>query len=131
MRYGEAAEYIIPMLTPLLGYVLSVHLREQVKGDVVYQEELASGRLLGSRSITVCFADLVGFTRLEEGVAPTVLGSAGRRLTEMAVEVARPPVSLVKIIGDAAMLVAPSPSRSSTQGSTLSSSPKAARRCRA
>jgi adenylate cyclase len=109
MRYGQAAEYMVPMLTPLLGYVLSVHLREQVKSDVVYQEELASGRLLGSRPITVCFADLVGFTRLGEGVAPTVLGSAGRRLTEMAVEVARPPVSLVKMIGDAAMLVAPEP----------------------
>jgi adenylate cyclase len=65
------------MLTPLLGYVLSVHLREQVKGDVVYQEELAYGRLLGSRSITVCFADLVGSTRLGEGVAPTSTPPAG------------------------------------------------------
>ena len=109
LRYGQAAEYMVPLLAPVLGYVTGVHLREQIKADVVYQEELTTGRLQGSRDITVCFADLVGFTKLGEQVAPTVLGVASRRLTEMAVEVARPPVRLVKMIGDAAMLVAPEP----------------------
>ena len=109
LRYGQAAEYMVPMLTPVLGYVLGVHLREQIKADVMYQEELATGRLQGSREITVCFADLVGFTRFGERVPPTVLGAASRRLTDIAVEVARPPVRLVKMIGDSAMLVAPEP----------------------
>jgi adenylate cyclase len=57
----------------------------------------------------VCFADLVGFTRLGDRVAPAELGGAARRLTDMAVEAARPPVRLVKMIGDAALLVAPEP----------------------
>lgn len=59
--------------------------------------------------MTVCFADLVGFTRLGERVAPADLSIAGRRLTELAVAVARPPVRLVKTIGDAAMLVSSEP----------------------
>jgi adenylate cyclase len=109
LRYGQATEYMVPMLTPILSYVLGVHLREQIKSDVIHQEELASGRLQGGQEVTVCFADLVGFTRLGERVAPAVLGVAGRQLTEMAIEAARPPVRLVKMIGDAAMLVAPGP----------------------
>jgi adenylate cyclase len=109
VRYAEAAENLGPLLNPLLGYVLGVHLREQVKTDVVVQAELTSGRVTGSRPMTVCFADLVGFTRLGERVPPGELGIAGRRLTSIAVEAANPPVRLVKMIGDAAMLVSPDP----------------------
>ncbi len=109
LRYAQAAEVMVPMLTPILGYVLTIHLKEQIKHDVVLQEELRSGSVQGAREITVAFADLVGFTELGELVAPAALGGAGRRLTELAVEVARPPVRLVKMIGDAAMLVAPKP----------------------
>jgi adenylate cyclase len=109
MRYAEAAEQMVPMLQPLLSHVLSVHLREQVKGDIVSQAQLSSGRLENARQITVCFADLVGFTRLGERVPPADLTAAARRLGDLAVEVARPPVRLVKMIGDAAMLVSPEP----------------------
>jgi adenylate cyclase len=109
LRYAQAADYMLPMLEPLLKYVLSVHLREQIKSDVIFQEELRTGRLQGTREISVCFADLVGFTALGERVAPHELGSAGRRLTEVVAEAARPPVRLVKTIGDAAMLVSPEP----------------------
>ena len=108
-RYAEAGETLVPLLAPLLSYVLNVHLTEQLKSDVVLQVELETGRIEGAREVTVCFADLVGFTRFGESVAPTELSVAGRRLTDMAVEVARPPVRLVKMIGDAAMLVGPEP----------------------
>jgi adenylate cyclase len=107
VRYAEAAENLVPLLNPLLGYVLGVHLREQVKTDVVLQAELSSGRVEGARPIAVCFADLVGFTKLGERVPPGELSAAGRQLTAIAVEAARPPVRLVKMIGDAAMLVSP------------------------
>jgi adenylate cyclase len=109
LRYAQAAENLVPLLNPLLGYVLSVHLKEQVKTDVVQEAELRTGHVEGARPVAVCFADLVGFTRLGERVPPGELSAAGRRLTALAVEAARPPVRLVKMIGDAAMLVAPEP----------------------
>ena len=56
---------------------------------------------------TVCFADLVGFTRLGEQVAPDELGRVAQRLVELAAERLRGDVRLVKTIGDAAMLVGP------------------------
>jgi len=97
------------MLTPLLGYVLDVQFRDQIKRSYVKPTELSAGQFENAREMTVCFADLVGFTRLGERVAPEDLSSAGRRLTDMAVAVSRPPVRLVKTIGDAAMLISPEP----------------------
>ena len=67
--------------------------------------------LPGSREVAVCFADLVGFTRLGEEVAPEELGHLAARLEALAADAAEPPVKLVKTIGDAAMLTAPEPSR--------------------
>lgn len=109
LRHAQAAEHLIPMLTPLLGYTLDVQFRDQLKRSYVMQAELAAGQFDNAREMTICFADLVGFTRMGERVAPEDLSSAGRRLTDMAVAVARPPVRLVKTIGDAAMLVSPEP----------------------
>src|SRR5207244_12632242 len=76
---------------------------------MVDQEARASGKIGGAQEVTVCFADLVGFTKLGEGLAPEDLGMVVRQLTDMAVDVAEPPVRLVKTIGDAAMLAGPDP----------------------
>ncbi len=46
----------------------------------------------------------MGFTSLGESVAADELGAVAERLEEMAVEVAEPPVRLIKTIGDAVML---------------------------
>ena len=59
--------------------------------------------------LTVCFADLVEFTRLGEEIAAEELGQIAGRLEEMASAVAQPPVRLVKTIGDAAMFVSAEP----------------------
>jgi adenylate cyclase len=109
LRWAQAVEHLVPMLSPLLGYVLEVHLKDQIANDIISHEELISGRFEGAREVTVCFADLVGFTRLGERVAPRELSRAERLLTELALEASRPPVRLVKTIGDAAMLVSPTP----------------------
>jgi adenylate cyclase len=109
LRYAQATEHLIPLLTPLLGYVLGVQFKDQIKSAVVTQAELATGHAENAREMTICFADLVDFTRLGERVSPEALGRAGRQLTDMAVAAARPPVRLVKMIGDAAMLVSPDP----------------------
>src|SRR4051794_36063725 len=66
LRYAEATEQLVPLLNPLMGYVLGVQMREQLKTDVVTQTELATGRVEGARHVAVCFADLVGFTKMGE-----------------------------------------------------------------
>ena len=108
LRWAEAAQHMVPQLTPVLGYLLSVRLREQLKNALVLATELESGRTEG-REIVVCFADVVGFTKMGERVDPLELSQAGRQLTAMATDAARPPVRLVKMIGDAAMLVSEEP----------------------
>ena len=71
--------------------------------------ERSGGQLPGSREVVVCFADLVGFTRLGEEVPPDELGRLAVRLEALATDVAEPPVRLVKTIGDAAMLASAEP----------------------
>src|SRR5204862_5345623 len=68
-----------------------------------------AGLATGTSEICVSFADLAGFTRLGEQVAADELGTVAGRLTALATDVAQPPVRLVKMIGDAAMLVSTEP----------------------
>ena len=105
-RFAGAGKELRPMIGPILEYVLNVHLREQIRLDVLGRAELATGRP-GADEITACFVDLVGFTKLGEELPPEELGTVTGRLDELAREVADPPVQLVKMIGDAAMLVSP------------------------
>jgi adenylate cyclase len=76
---------------------------------MIGREERASGRLPGAQEITVCFADLVGFTRLGGDVELQELGSVAGQLASLAADITNPPVRLVKTIGDAAMFVSPEP----------------------
>ena len=59
--------------------------------------------------MTIAFADLVGFTRLGESMEIEQIGEMTGRLFELASEAARPPVRLVKMIGDAAMFASRDP----------------------
>lgn len=104
-RLAEGARELAPMMGPVLEYVLNLHLREQVRTDVIGRAEIRAGRLPGAQDVTACFADMVGFTKLGEELPPEELGALTGRLGELANEVADPPVRLVKMIGDAAMLV--------------------------
>jgi adenylate cyclase len=104
-RLAEGARELAPMMGPLLEYVLNLHLREFVRTDVIGRAEIRAGRLPGSQEVTACFADMVGFTKLGEELQPEELGALTGRLAELANDVADPPVRLVKMIGDAAMLV--------------------------
>ena len=106
-RLAEGARELGPMMGPVLEYVLNLHLREQVRSDVIGRAEITSGRLPGAQEVTACFADMVGFTKLGEELPPEELGAITGRLAELASDVADPPVRLVKMIGDAAMLVSP------------------------
>jgi adenylate cyclase len=109
LRFAAAAEYMMPLVGPTLEYALQAHMLEQVRRDVIGAADLESGEIGGTVDLTVCFADMVEFTRLGEEIAPEELGMVAGRLEEMAVAVAEPPVRLVKTIGDAAMLVSTEP----------------------
>ena len=104
-RYVEATQRLRPTIGPMFTYVFEQHLREQIRQDAIGAAELRTGKLTGAEEVTVCFADLVGFTKLGESLAPEELGGVTGRLSELAGDAAEPPVRLVKLIGDAAMLV--------------------------
>jgi adenylate cyclase len=104
-RLSLVAEQLLPLVGETLTYAFQVNLLEQVKRDVIAAADLQSGALGGAVERTVCFADLVEFTRLGEEIAPEELGIVADRFEEMATAVAEPPVRLVKTIGDAVMLV--------------------------
>jgi len=108
-RYGQAAAQLYPLVDPMISNVLALHLRHTAQSEVISAMERSGGRLPGSREVAVCFADLVGFTRLGEEVPAEELGHLAVRLEELAGDAAAPPVRLVKTIGDAAMLAAPEP----------------------
>jgi len=106
-RFAAAAANLIPTVGPTLQYAFALHLRELIRREAIGRAELATGRLPGAVEVTVAFADMVGFTRLGEGLPADELGGVTGRLSELAGEVAQPPVRLVKLIGDAVMLVSP------------------------
>jgi adenylate cyclase len=105
LRFATAAEHMLPLFEPTLSYAFRAHMLEQIRRDVIGAGEIASGQPGTATDITVCFADLVGFTKLGEQVETEELGLIAGRLDELATSVAEPPVRLVKLIGDAAMLV--------------------------
>lgn len=107
LRYAEAAEQFVPLLNPLLEYMLGMHLRDQIKSDLLTQAELTTGRFDSSETIAAGFADVVGFTELGEQIAPVELGAAASRLVDLTVGAIAPPVKFVKSLGDAVLLVSP------------------------
>jgi len=109
LRFAGLAQELAPKLAPVLEGAFSAHLREAVRRGILGRAEREIGRVGGSQEMAVCFADLVGFTRLGGEVEPGELGSVAVKLGELATEVAKPPVRLIKTIGDAAMFVSPDP----------------------
>ena len=109
LRFARLAEELAPKLAPVLEAALSAHLRESVRRGMLGAAERQAGQSAASQEMAVCFADLVGFTRLGGEVEAGELGRVAVGLGDLATKVAEPPVRLVKTIGDAAMLVSPDP----------------------
>ncbi len=103
MRYAAAAKTMPPLLGDTLLHAYRIHLREAIRQAMVTEAEVAQGSLQGSDDVTIAFADLVGFTSLGESMEIEEIGEMTGRLFELASQAARPPVRLVKMIGDAAM----------------------------
>jgi adenylate cyclase len=107
LRLADLATNLGPTLGPLMETPVRLHLRQRVRAHAVGKAERAAGQLPGTQDIAVSFADLVGFTRLSQHLSTRDLGQITARLETLAAEVADPPVRVVKLIGDAAMLVSP------------------------
>jgi adenylate cyclase len=103
LRYAAAAKTMAPLLGETLLHAYRIHLRERIRQAVITEAEVAAGRISGSDEMTIAFADLVGFTSLGESLEIEQIGDLTGRLFELASDAARPPVRLVKMIGDAAM----------------------------
>lgn len=102
--YRDTVASVMPYLPALLNVLLRQHLREMVREEGLDAAERRSGRPAGARDTVVAFADLVGFTRLGEAVEPEALSEVADRLGRLATDVARPPVRMVKQLGDGVML---------------------------
>jgi adenylate cyclase len=108
-RFEELAKQLVPAARPILAAAFNQHLRESVRRGVLGRDELETGQFSDAVEITVCFADLVGFTGLGGEVAAEELGSVAGGLAALAGDVVEEPVRLIKTIGDAAMFVSPEP----------------------
>ena len=105
MSLRNAAGDLLPLGEQAVTYALRSHFIEQIRSDVVAAAEpgwLGPGKAI---EVSVCFADLVGFTRLGERSDLERLGTVAKLLESVAIEVTNPEVRLVKLIGDAAMMV--------------------------
>jgi adenylate cyclase len=106
MRLARAAEAFMPIAAESLEHTLTLHLREQIRHDA-FAGGAERPNADAAQQVTVCFADMVGFTQLGESLGPDELGEVTGRLNELATEVIAPPVRLVKLIGDAVMFAGP------------------------
>jgi adenylate cyclase len=106
-RFASLAEQLTPALAPILVAGFKAHLRESVGRAMLSQTDLETGDVAGTEETAVCFADLVGFTRLGGQVELRELGSVAGRLARLANSVTEAPVRLIKTVGDAAMFVSP------------------------
>lgn len=103
---GRDADTVIG---PMVDSLIRLALRHSFETEAINAYERAAGTLPGARDVAVAFADLVGFTRLGEQVAPDELGQIAVRLADLARDLVTSPVQFVKTIGDAVMLVCPDP----------------------
>jgi adenylate cyclase len=106
LRLADLAEAVLPLLDRLTGAVLRLHLLDVVQREAVVRLERDTGRLAGARDMTVAFADMAGFTALSDRLTIEQLGGLAARFEELVIEVAEPPVRLVKVLGDGAMFAA-------------------------
>ncbi len=107
-RFEGLAGELVPLNTPWMEHAFSLHLRQMLRNEAVTLQERTEGRS-DARQQAIAFADLVGFTELGQTVDVEELSDVAARLSRMTGELVEPPVRLVKVIGDAVMLVSPGP----------------------
>jgi adenylate cyclase len=109
LRYATEARRIVEEDSLHLVHLVAAALADRIRSHALAVEESSAGRLQGAQDVTVCFADLVGFTDLGESVSAVELSEVAEMLSACATEVSSWPVRLAKVIGDAVMLVSSDP----------------------
>lgn len=108
LRYVDATEHLGPLMAEVLEAQFRAQLRAGLSRQLVSEVERRAGRLRDTVDIAVAFVDLVDYTALGTRLPPEDMGRIAGRLAQLAADTVRRPVTLVKTIGDAAMLVSPS-----------------------
>lgn len=108
LRWAAVAETLVPIAGPSTERLLMLHLRDIFSTEALLPDDREAGLLPEARPVAVCFADLVGFTRLGEELPASELSAVADRLVQIAEHVVSDEVRFVKTIGDAVMLVSPS-----------------------
>jgi adenylate cyclase len=101
----DAAEELMPLGEEAVSYALRSHFVDQMRNDVIAAADPGWFGQVKATEVSVCFADLVGFTRMGERSEIERVGTVAKLLESVAIDVTNPEVRLVKLIGDAAMLV--------------------------
>jgi adenylate cyclase len=102
-QQAQLARPLADLMESTLAYVYGLQLVDQLRHEVANRADIAAGQ----REVTVCFADIVGWTELAEEAEETQIGTVADRRGAMATDLLRPPARVVKMIGDAAMFVSP------------------------
>jgi adenylate cyclase len=102
-QQARIAPPLAELMESTIAYVFGLQLVDQLRHEVADRSDLAGSQ----RTITVCFADIVGWTELSEEAEETRIGSVADRLSAMATDLLRPPARVVKMVGDGAMFVSP------------------------
>jgi adenylate cyclase len=108
-RYADSARMLAPAGAPLMASAFQAHLRDRMRDIFVTPDEAEHGTLRALADVTVAFVDVVGFTELGERVAADELQSLASRLTDAATSVIDLPVRIVKVLGDAILVMSPQP----------------------
>lgn len=107
LRWAAVADMLVPIAGPSVQRLLMLHLRDIFSTEALLPDDREAGLIPEARPVAVCFADLVGFTRLGEELPATELSAVADRLVKIAEHVVGEDVRFVKTIGDAVMLVSP------------------------
>ena len=102
-QQARIAPPLAELMESTIAYVFGIQLVDQLRHEVADRSDLAGSQ----RTITVCFADIVGWTELSEEAEETRIGGVADRLGAMATDLLRPPVRIVKMVGYGAMFVSP------------------------
>jgi len=102
-QQARIAPPLADLMESTIAYVFGIQLVDQLRHEVADRTRLVAGQ----REVTVCFADIVGWTELSEEAEEAHIGSVADRLGSLATDLLRPPARVVKMIGDAVMFVSP------------------------
>jgi adenylate cyclase len=109
---GDLAADILPLAAPLTEYLHNRYLRFFIEQDVVGHMESEPGPdtteiALGQVTVTLCFIDLTGFTRYTEEEGDIEALDVVENFVEQIEATLPRDATIVKTIGDEAMVVSP------------------------